>query len=311
MSRDHRCHTQGRRDDNRNLSSMSSFSQQPPSPPPQEGDIFQGEIVKIESYGAFCSLFGTRWQGLIHISQLHDSRVEHVDDVVSLNDRVWVKVIQVEQPQKRFQSDPLDRPPRLRIKLSMKDVSQDGSRQDLGQRRDDEQQVKTQLETNLNSMIGVAVARDPMQNQRLILKGIGNAANKTAMTFRGGYTLVGDDEGEVPEPQSPINRVADTGTRLNSKHMGRGRGATLPAWMTLTPINDGPIGNKKEESKNQSSDSDDSDIKKDKKTRKRKRLKKSSRKDQKRRSNKRTKKKHGRQSREDFSSDCGDGDNND
>jgi predicted RNA-binding protein with RPS1 domain len=296
------------RDDYRDRASASSSSPLPQSPPPKEGDIFEGEIVKIESYGAFCSLSGTRWQGLIHISQLYGRRVEHVEDVVSLNDRVWVKVIQVEQLQQQSRRDYSDRP-RLRLKLSMKDVSQDGSRQDLGRQRDEEQQVKTQLESNLNSMIGAAVARDPMENQRLVLKGTSNATNKMAMTFRGGYTLVGDDEGEIPEPESPpTNGVAAKGTEPNVNPLGRGRGATFPAWMTSMPTKDGPIGDRKKRSKNRSSDSANGN---DKKKEKRKRDKKSSRRDQKRRSKKYSKKKHRRHSRENSSIDGEDDDYSD
>jgi predicted RNA-binding protein with RPS1 domain len=272
--------------------------------PPKEGDIFEGKIIKIESYGAFCSLLGTWWQGLIHISQLYCSRVEHVEDVVSLNDIVWVKVIQVEQPQNQSQSDCSDRRPRLRIKLSMKDVSQDGSRKDLGRQRDDDQQVKAQLETNLNAMIGVGVARDPMVNARLILKGMSNATSTTVTSFRGGYTLVGNDEGEVSETEPPTN-VASDPLGPHSTPIGRGRGATLPAWMTSTPVNDGPVGDKKKGAKNRSSDNE---IRNDKK---RNREKKSSEKDQRGSSKKQSKKKHKRYRREHSSSGGEDYDSSD
>lgn len=269
----------------------------------------EGEIVRIESYGAFCALMGTRWQGLIHISQLYESRVEQVEDVVSLNDRVWVKILEVEEQQG---SD--DRRPRLRIKLSMKDVSQDGSRQDLGRQREQKEMLKTQLESNLNSMIGVAVARDPMENQRLILKG-NNAASKAMTTFRGGYTLVGDDEGE-PAEQEPAKKnllANDSGGSLQLKPMGRGRGATLPAWMTSASNENGPTGDKKEDLLN---DGETDESSRGKRKHKRKSHKKSSRKDHKHRSKKRSKTKHKKQSRYDdysesssrSSSDDGDGD---
>ncbi|KAG7369195.1 4-hydroxy-3-methylbut-2-en-1-yl diphosphate synthase [Nitzschia inconspicua] len=269
-------------------------------PPPKEGEIFEGEIVRIEAYGAFCALLGTRWQGLIHISQLYDSRVEQVEDVVSLNDRVWVKVLQVEQQQN---DDDTDRhPPRLRIKLSIKDVSQDGSRQDLGRQREEKEQVKTQLETNLNSMIGVAVARDPMENHRLLLKCNHNAAN-TVTTFRGGYTLVGDDEGEPAEsePKPDSDLLTNESRDLQLKPMGRGRGATLPAWMTA-PSGDGPIGGKKDFSGLQSDPESGSDESRENKKRKRKRHKKPSRKEHKHRS-KRSSKKNRKRSRHDDYSD--------
>ncbi|KAL3925241.1 MAG: hypothetical protein SGILL_000539 [Bacillariaceae sp.] len=263
--------------------------------PPTEGDIYEGEIVRIESYGAFCSLLGTRWQGLIHISQLYESRVERVEDVVSLNDRVWVKVLQVETSAPS-NNEHHDRP-RLRIKLSMKDVSQDGSRQDLGQEREQKEQVKNQLESSLNSMIGMGVARDPMEN-RLVIKG-NAASSKSNMTFRGGYTLVGDDEGE-PEPTEVDARQKSTLTETPRAvaPMGRGRGTTLPAWMTR---GDG-LSKAKEDEKVDQSDSDSSERHHDRKKRKKKHHKKSS-KSKKERKDRKSRKKHHKRRRGDDSDD--------
>ena len=249
-------------------------------PPPEEGSIFEGTIQRIQPYGAFCS-FGPfvgrdpqrqrrAWQGLIHISQLSDTRVEKVEDVVDVDDAIWIKVLEVEKQDGRH-----------RIKLSMKDVSQDGRGQDLGKEREAKEQVTTQLQTNLNSMIGMGVALDPME--RIVLKNSGGYGNKnsaasTKTTFRGGYTLVGDDEGE-PEPDPP-SAVAETTNKVVP--MGRGRGATLPAWMTS---NDGPVGassDRKSTSDDRSDadkyrdDSDDDDRSR-KRSRDRKRHKKKSR----------------------------------
>jgi len=209
-------------------------------PPPTVGQIWEGEIVRIESYGAFCSFGGQHhqrqrraWQGLIHISQLSESRVEKVEDVVDRGDNVWVIVLEVER------QEPANS--RYRIKLSMKDVSQDGTRQDLKQLKDQKEHITNQLETNLNSMIGMGVAIDPME--RLVLKNDSRNTN----TFRGGYTLVGDDEGEPESQNHTINTTNTNATDSNTVRtapMGRGRGATLPAWMTTTTSmnNEGPTG---------------------------------------------------------------------
>jgi hypothetical protein len=82
------------------------------------------KTVKFESSGAFGTLLGTWWQGLTHISQFYCSRLEHVEDVVSLNDIVWLNVIQKwnkYSTQQQSQSDYSDRRPRVRIKLSIND----------------------------------------------------------------------------------------------------------------------------------------------------------------------------------------------
>lgn len=229
----------------------------PPShPPPEEGSIWEGKIQRIQPYGAFCS-FGPltdrerqrrAWQGLIHISQLAETRVEKVEDVVDVDDTVWVKILEVEKQPPSDQHTNA----RFRIKLSMKEVSQDGTGQDLGREREAKEQVTTQLQTNLNSMIGMGVALDPMD--RLVLKnssnygsGKGNTSS-TKTTFRGGYTLVGDDEGEPePEPSTAATDTIDNAYR--TAPMGRGRGATLPAWMTSS---DGPVGATSEQARSQS-----------------------------------------------------------
>ena len=218
----------------------------PSHPPPEEGSIWEGKIQRIQPYGAFCS-FGPlmdrerqrrAWQGLIHISQLLETRVEKVEDVVDVDDTVWVKILEVEKQPPSDQHTNA----RFRIKLSMKEVSQDGTGQDLGREREAKEQVTTQLQTNLNSMIGMGVALDPME--RLVLKNSGNygggkdnASSKKA-TFRGGYTLVGDDEGE-PEPEPSTAATDTTNNSYRTAPMGRGRGATLPAWMTSS---EGPVG---------------------------------------------------------------------
>lgn len=197
---------------------------------PNDGDILEGTIVRIEAYGAFCrldSLGGRRPppQGLIHISQLvPDQRVERVDDVLSVDDKVWVKVLKVEM-------DPASQ--RWKIQLSRKDVSQDGMLTDLGKEREIRERQHNELEINLTSMIGMGVALDPMAD-RLVMKNKTLGANTS---FRGGYCLVGDDEGE---PETIVEPAAPPPPKLLS--MGRGRGTTLPAWMTK--LSDGPTAAK-------------------------------------------------------------------
>lgn len=191
---------------------------------PAEGDIQPGRIIRIQKYGAFCSLENyNRLQGLIHISELTNFRVENVEDVVRVGDGVWVKVL-------RIQEDPNTN--QLRIQLSLKNVAQDGSGLDLGKQQDEQ---RNQLELNLNSMIGMAVARDPMADQRLVMK---NARTASTTTFRGGYTLVGDTDGE---PEKPLREpgLSNSNTVIHLPAAGRGRGMTLPAWMTAK---DGPTG---------------------------------------------------------------------
>jgi polyribonucleotide nucleotidyltransferase len=55
------------------------------------GEIFTGRITRIMNFGAFAEVLPNQ-EGLIHISELADYRVEKVDDVVKVGDIVPVKV---------------------------------------------------------------------------------------------------------------------------------------------------------------------------------------------------------------------------
>ena len=59
------------------------------------GEIYEGEVKKIMDFGAFVELLPGH-DGLVHISQLADARVEKVTDVVNVGDIVSVKVIKID-----------------------------------------------------------------------------------------------------------------------------------------------------------------------------------------------------------------------
>ncbi len=75
----------------------------------EPGQIFEGKVIKIMNFGAFVSLTPGR-DGLVHISQLSEERVENVTDVVKEGEVVKVKVLEVDKQG--------------RIRLSMKAVSE-------------------------------------------------------------------------------------------------------------------------------------------------------------------------------------------
>lgn len=61
---------------------------------PEVGDVFEGPIVRILQFGAFVNIAPSK-DGMIHISKLADKRVEKVEDVVNIGDRVKAEVIKV------------------------------------------------------------------------------------------------------------------------------------------------------------------------------------------------------------------------
>ncbi|MFP5383823.1 MAG: polyribonucleotide nucleotidyltransferase [Gammaproteobacteria bacterium] len=74
------------------------------------GAIYEGKVVRIVDFGAFVQIMpGT--DGLLHISQISDERVNAVTDFLSEGQMVKVKVLDVDN--------------RGRIKLSMKEVASD------------------------------------------------------------------------------------------------------------------------------------------------------------------------------------------
>ena len=62
---------------------------------PEIGAIYRGKVVKIMNFGAFVEIAPGK-DGLVHISKLDKSRVEKVEDVVSVGDEIVVKVMEID-----------------------------------------------------------------------------------------------------------------------------------------------------------------------------------------------------------------------
>jgi polyribonucleotide nucleotidyltransferase len=60
------------------------------------GEVYEGEVVRIEAYGVFVNLFGDT-DGMVHVSKLANSRVDHPKDVVNLGQRIKVKVTEIDE----------------------------------------------------------------------------------------------------------------------------------------------------------------------------------------------------------------------
>ena len=66
---------------------------------PEVGEIYEGTVVKIMDFGAFVQIMpGT--DGLVHISQLANRRVNKVSDIVKEGDRIKVKVLEINRDGK-------------------------------------------------------------------------------------------------------------------------------------------------------------------------------------------------------------------
>lgn len=63
---------------------------------PEIGAIYRGKVVRIMDFGAFVEIV-PGMDGLVHISKLDKSRVEKVEDIVSVGDEIVVKVIEIDR----------------------------------------------------------------------------------------------------------------------------------------------------------------------------------------------------------------------
>ena len=76
---------------------------------PEAGKIYQGRVAKIMDFGAFVTFFGKR-DGLVHVSQIENRRLNHPSDVLREGQEVWVKLLGFDD--------------RGKVRLSMKVVDQ-------------------------------------------------------------------------------------------------------------------------------------------------------------------------------------------
>ena len=67
----------------------------------REGQIVPGQVTKLAPFGAFVRLEGPI-EGLIHISELVDRRINHPREVVDEGDVVPVKIVRIEYDRHRL-----------------------------------------------------------------------------------------------------------------------------------------------------------------------------------------------------------------
>ncbi|MFD1195912.1 polyribonucleotide nucleotidyltransferase [Seohaeicola saemankumensis] len=77
---------------------------------PEEGKIYKGTVVKLVDFGAFVNFFGKR-DGLVHVSQIENRRLNHPSDVLKEGQEVWVKLLGFDD--------------RGKVRLAMKSVNQE------------------------------------------------------------------------------------------------------------------------------------------------------------------------------------------
>ena len=82
------------------------------------GQTYQGRVVSTKEFGAFVEVFPGR-DGLVHISELADFRVNRTEDVAKVGDSIWVKCIGIDD--------------KGRVKLSRKAALKERAEKETGQ----------------------------------------------------------------------------------------------------------------------------------------------------------------------------------
>ena len=81
------------------------------------GDIVQGKVARVTNFGAFVELH-EGIEGLVHVSELDEKRIEKPEEAVKVGDTLAMKIIKINEGEKK-------------IGLSIKAVKQDEYQKDL------------------------------------------------------------------------------------------------------------------------------------------------------------------------------------
>jgi len=97
------------------------------------GDIVKGKVTKIADFGAFLDL-GDGLEGLLHISELSNKKIDNLEKIISIGDELDIKIIKME-PEAR------------KIGLSLKDIGntseEEGNPQEASARHSSGEQADT------------------------------------------------------------------------------------------------------------------------------------------------------------------------
>ena len=91
---------------------------------PEEGQIYTGKVVKLVDFGAFVNFFGKR-DGLVHVSQIANKRLNHPNEILKEGQEVKVKLLGFDD--------------RGKVRLGMKMVDQETGEEIVGDKKEKEE----------------------------------------------------------------------------------------------------------------------------------------------------------------------------
>eukprot|EP00064_Thunnus_orientalis_P020690 superscaffoldBa00005830_g20835 len=151
--------------------------------------ISKGEVVSVQTYGAFVRLPGYKKEGLVHVSEMSASRVENASEIVDVGKRVWIKVI-----GREIQGE------KVKLSFSMKAVNQ-GTGRDL-----DPNNVMAEQDArrrrNFKDHSGNRITLDAVLNTTCSKCGCKGHFTKDCFSAPGlQYALLPEEDDEEPQQQ--------------------------------------------------------------------------------------------------------------
>ncbi|MCP5003282.1 MAG: 30S ribosomal protein S1 [Planctomycetes bacterium] len=114
------------------------------------GDIVKSKVAKITDFGAFLDL-GDGLEGLLHISELSDKKVNDIEKVLSIGEELEVRIIKMEADARK-------------IGLSLKGVK--NVSEGLAEKAPVDTQVEVKTETQAEAQTEVQVSDDPVEEEK-------------------------------------------------------------------------------------------------------------------------------------------------
>jgi len=139
------------------------------------GKVYDGKVVNIVDFGAFVNFMGGK-DGLVHVSEMRNERVEKVSDVVTEGQEVKVKVLEIDQ--------------RGKVRLSMRVVDQE-----TGEELEDTRPAREPREPREKREGGGGDRRGPRGNRDRGGRGGDRGGNRGG----GGDKDSGGDAGHIPD----------------------------------------------------------------------------------------------------------------
>ncbi|XP_077599585.1 zinc finger CCHC domain-containing protein 17 [Stigmatopora nigra] len=159
--------------------------------------ISKGEVVSVQTYGAFVRLPGYRKEGLVHVSEMSATRVESAAEVVDVGEKVWIKVIGREMNGEK-----------VKLSFSMKSVNQ-GTGRDLDPNNVSAEQ-EARRRRQFRDHTGNRITLEAVLNTTCTKCGCKGHFTKDCFSAPGAqYALVPEEGPEEPQQTSAATAVKD------------------------------------------------------------------------------------------------------